>query len=90
MASVLGLQKALEHFSTELCGKKAVLWFCHFKMAPVVRLCPEKDRTTDNSIEVVLMLEQSYEVVYLKATNDGVQFRFIRVWKKYIQNLVMP
>ena len=71
-------------------GRKLCCGFAILKMAPVVRLCPEKDRTTDNSIEVVLMLEQSYEVVYLKATNDGVQFRFIRVWKKYIQNLVMP
>lgn len=59
-------------------------------MTPGVLLGPEKVRTTDNSIKVVLMLEQSYEVVYLKATNDGVQFRFTTVWKKYIRNLVVP
>lgn len=59
-------------------------------MAPAIRLGPEKGRTTDNSTKVVLMLEQSYEVVYLKATNDGVQFRFITAWKQYLQNLGMP
>lgn len=48
-------------------GRKLCCGFAILKMAPVVRLCPEKDRTTDNSIKVVLMLEQSYEVVYLKA-----------------------
>lgn len=31
MTSVLGLHTALEHFNMELCEKKAVLWFCHFK-----------------------------------------------------------
>lgn len=71
-------------------GRKLCCGFAILKMAPAVRLGPEKDRTTVNSIKVVLMLEQSYEVVYLKATNDGVQCRFNTVWKKYIQSLVMP
>lgn len=80
-----------ENISTQSCvGRKLCYGFAILKMAPAIRLGPEKGRTTDNSTKVVLMLEQSYEVVYLKATNDGVQFRFITAWKQYLQNLGMP